>query len=115
MKYIYESPDNGKTVTRRPFGADDSKRETIHQETFPADIEPVLTFEERNFLLENAKKLNFKLCKFCGLPFPFIKGSVNSLLKVVVVSDNVHALICEECFIREFKDFSNDDWNLLQW
>ena len=27
--YIYESPDGGKTVTRRPFGADIDQREVI--------------------------------------------------------------------------------------
>jgi len=32
--YIYESPDGGKTVTARPFGADVSERETIvHPQT----------------------------------------------------------------------------------
>lgn len=31
---IYESPDGGKTVTSRPFGADVSKRKTIvHPQT----------------------------------------------------------------------------------
>lgn len=28
-KWIYESPDGGKTVTRRPFGADVSEKEVI--------------------------------------------------------------------------------------
>ena len=27
--YIFESPDNGATVTRRPFGSDISEREVI--------------------------------------------------------------------------------------
>jgi len=31
MEYIYESPDGGKTVTRRPFNGDISDRETILQ------------------------------------------------------------------------------------
>ena len=29
--YIYESPDGGKTVTRRPFGGDVSDREVIQK------------------------------------------------------------------------------------
>ena len=29
MKYIYESPDGGKTVTRRPFDGDIEDREII--------------------------------------------------------------------------------------
>ena len=31
MKYIYESPDGGKTVTRRPFDGDVQDREIILQ------------------------------------------------------------------------------------
>jgi len=31
MKYIYESPDGGKTVTRRPFNGDIKDREIILQ------------------------------------------------------------------------------------
>lgn len=31
MKYIYESPDGGKTVTRRPFDGDIEDREIILQ------------------------------------------------------------------------------------
>ena len=31
MKYIYESPDGGKTVTRRPFDGDVEDREVILQ------------------------------------------------------------------------------------
>ena len=31
MKYIYESPDGGKTVTRRPFNGDIEDREVILQ------------------------------------------------------------------------------------
>ena len=31
MKYIYESPDGGKTVTRRPFDGDIQDREIILQ------------------------------------------------------------------------------------
>lgn len=31
IKYIFESPDNGKTVTRRPLGGDISDREIIKQ------------------------------------------------------------------------------------
>lgn len=29
-KFIYESPDGGKTVTRRPFGSNIDEREVIH-------------------------------------------------------------------------------------
>ncbi len=32
IKYIYESPDNGKTVYRRPFGDYDTPRELIKGE-----------------------------------------------------------------------------------
>lgn len=31
MEYIYESPDGGKTVTRRPFNGDIEDREIILQ------------------------------------------------------------------------------------
>ena len=31
--YIYESPDGGKTVTRRPFNSDISEREVIKEPT----------------------------------------------------------------------------------
>ena len=31
MEYIYESPDGGKTVTRRPFNGDIKDREIILQ------------------------------------------------------------------------------------
>ena len=31
MEYIYESPDGGKTVTRRPFNGDVQDREIILQ------------------------------------------------------------------------------------
>lgn len=31
--FIYESPDGGKTVTRRPFGGDISEREVIQHPT----------------------------------------------------------------------------------
>lgn len=31
--YIYESPDGGKTVTRRPFNGDISEREVIKEPT----------------------------------------------------------------------------------
>ena len=31
MRYIYESPDGGKTVTRRPFDGDIKDREIILQ------------------------------------------------------------------------------------
>ena len=39
MEYIYESPDNGKTIYRTVLGDPDSKREliksdTVHIETF---------------------------------------------------------------------------------
>lgn len=33
IKYIYESPDNGKTVYRRPFGEYDTPRELIKDES----------------------------------------------------------------------------------
>jgi hypothetical protein len=38
MKYIYESPDKGKTVYRRPVGS--MKRELV------SDVEPAITFTE---------------------------------------------------------------------
>lgn len=31
IKYIFESPDNGKTVTRRPFGSSIYEKEVIRQ------------------------------------------------------------------------------------
>ncbi len=34
-KWIYESPDNGKTVFRRPFGNPDAKREQIDVKNIP--------------------------------------------------------------------------------
>lgn len=37
--FIYESPDGGKTVTRRPFGGDVSEREVIqHPEREKSEI-----------------------------------------------------------------------------
>ena len=31
-KYIYESPDGGKTVTRRPFGKDGPKEKQVYED-----------------------------------------------------------------------------------
>jgi len=32
IKYIYESPDGGKTVTRRPFGKDGPKEKILYED-----------------------------------------------------------------------------------
>lgn len=60
MKYIYESPDGGKTVTRRPFDGDIQDREIILQ---PSD-EEVITQQAQDILFgykEEAIRLAAKL------------------------------------------------------
>lgn len=60
MKYIYESPDGGKTVTRRPFNGDVQDREIILQ---PSD-EEVITQQAQDILFgykEEAIRLAAKL------------------------------------------------------
>ena len=50
MKYIYESPDKGKTVYRTPIGVPHAKRELVHQgEPEPTTIEVeglIISYEE---------------------------------------------------------------------
>lgn len=41
-KWIYESPDNGKTVFRRPFGDPDAKREQIKPIQFDKTQESII-------------------------------------------------------------------------
>jgi hypothetical protein len=48
MKYIYESPDKGRTVYRRPVGS--TKRELV------SDVEPAITFTEYGIaIIEDGK------------------------------------------------------------
>lgn len=46
MTYIYESPDKGKTITRRPFGSDPSQKETIKTMAKKSDREYLNTVLE---------------------------------------------------------------------
>lgn len=60
MEYIYESPDGGKTVTRRPFDGDIQDREIILQ---PSN-EEVITEQAQDILFgynEEAIRLAAKL------------------------------------------------------
>lgn len=41
-KWIYESPDNGKTVFRRPFGDYESKRELVRTSTYDKTTESII-------------------------------------------------------------------------
>lgn len=59
--FIYESPDNGKTVTRRPFGGDIADREVIQK---PATSEldkqayNLLVYNNPEVILRAAEILN---------------------------------------------------------
>jgi len=50
MKYIYESPDKGKTVYRRPLGSPNAKRElvdpTVPTQTTEEIEDIVISYEE---------------------------------------------------------------------
>ena len=52
MEYIYESPDGGKTVTRRPFDGDIQDREIILQ---PSN-EEVITEQAQEILFGYKKE-----------------------------------------------------------
>lgn len=57
--YIYESPDGGKTVTRRPFNGDISEREVIKEPTAD-EIADTLAEELVNKYDDSIIKLAFK-------------------------------------------------------
>lgn len=57
--YIFESPDNGKTIYRREFGAEPSTRELV--EDAPVNA-PIQTMEE------------FDKCVLCGELTPYKKS-----------------------------------------
>jgi len=59
MKYIFESPDGGKTVTRRPFNGDISEREVIKEPTAD-EIADTLADELVNKYDDSIIKLAFK-------------------------------------------------------
>jgi hypothetical protein len=52
MEYIYESPDNGKTIFRRPFGSYDSKRELVN----PLDDEDDTSNDCEVIILEDIRR-----------------------------------------------------------
>jgi len=60
--YIYESPDGGETVTRRPFLGDISDREVIKKpilsEGDKKDTDLILSIYSENSILEAARILN---------------------------------------------------------
>ena len=58
-KYIFESPDVGKTVTRRPFNGDISEREVIKEPTAD-EIADNLAEELVNKYNDSIIKLAFK-------------------------------------------------------
>jgi hypothetical protein len=58
-KYIFESPDGGKTVTRRPFNGDISEREVIKEPTAD-EIADNLAEELVNKYNDSIIKLAFK-------------------------------------------------------
>ena len=64
IKYIYESPDGGKTVTRRPFLGDISDRELIKKpilsEGYKRDAYTILTIYSEQSIIEAARILNGK-------------------------------------------------------
>lgn len=57
INYIYESPDKGKTVTRRPFGEDVSKRELIVSEGHKKQAYNILVEYPEEAILEAARIL----------------------------------------------------------
>jgi len=59
MEYIFESPDGGKTVTRRPFNGNISEREVIKEPTAD-EIANILAEEIVNKYDDSIIKLAFK-------------------------------------------------------
>jgi len=59
MEYIFESPDGGKTITRRPFNGDISEREVIKEPT-AAEIADTLAEELVYKYDDSIIKLAFK-------------------------------------------------------
>lgn len=53
INYIYESPDKGLTVTRRPFGSNDSAREVITKPPYLSEGHKKLAY---NILVEYPKE-----------------------------------------------------------
>jgi hypothetical protein len=62
ITYIYESPDSGKTVTRRPFLGDISDREVVKKpilsEGDKRDAYTILSVYSEESILEAARILN---------------------------------------------------------
>ena len=64
MKYIYESPDGGKTVTRRPFDGDIEDREIIlqpsNEELITKQAQDILFGYKKEAIKLAAKLLNVR-------------------------------------------------------
>ncbi len=57
MEYIYETPDNGKTVYRTPIGVPNAKRELVDSDKVCVDI-----MDDGSMI---ALVVGGKLCKWC--------------------------------------------------
>ncbi len=89
MKYIYESPDKGKTVYRRPVGNPSAKRELVNPVIVHVDdlIEEQLVFV--NWLKENGLYYALESGRTMHLMFEVWKKATDELTaKINELSEN---------------------------
>lgn len=62
LKFIYESPDGGETVTRRPFGSSIYERETIKEPIISEGIKK----QAYNILIEYSEEAILEAARILG-------------------------------------------------